>query len=156
MPEIGGKTLPALGQVGIVVKDLDRAVSHYRDVFGLGPFQIFEFAPEKHWLKGKPLPIKLKIALAAMGSVHLELIQPLEGDAPHRWFLDKNGEGVQHLGFYIEDYDGWLDHLKKHGIGVLMAAETFVEGMGDVRAAYVESDDPGGVLFELIEVTPRS
>ena len=43
---------------------------------------------------------------------------------------------------------------KESGIGVLMNAETYVEGMGHVRASYVQSDSTGGVLFELIEVRP--
>ncbi|MEW5723824.1 MAG: VOC family protein [Thermodesulfobacteriota bacterium] len=156
MSSLGGRALPALGQVGVVVKDLDQAMAYYRDVFGLGPFQVIEFTPEKHWVKGKPVPINLKIGLAQMGPVHFELIQPVAGDAPHKWFLEENGEGLQHLGFYLDDLDGWLSYLEAKGIEVLMNAETYVEGMGDVRAAYVESDKTGGVIFELIEVKPRA
>ena len=154
MTSLAGLKLPDLGQVGIVVRDLDRAMAYYTEVFGVGPFQIIDFAPDKHWVRGKPAPVRLKIGMAAMGPVHLELIEPVEGDAPHKWFLEEKGEGMQHLGFYIDNYDAWLDHLKANGIEVLMAAETFVEGMGDVRAAYVESDKVGGVLFELIEIKP--
>jgi len=143
-------TLTNIGQVGIVVKDLEKAIEYYSKVFGIGPFTTFEFAPEKHWLRGKPMPIKLNIAVAQMGSIILELMQPLEGDAPHKWFLDNKGEGLQHLGFFVEDYDGWKAYLKKQGIEVLMEAETYIEGIGHVRGAYMESDKTGGVLFELL------
>ncbi len=61
---------------------------------------------------------------------------------------------MQHFGFIVENYDEWLSYLKHEGIGVLMSAETDVEGMGHVRAAYIQSDRVGGVLFELIEVKP--
>ena len=154
MTEKQGFTLTTVGQIGIVVRDVKKAIEYYSKVFGIGPFMTFEFAPEKHWLKGKPMPIRLNIATAQMGPVMLELIEPVEGDAPHKWFLEKNGEGLQHLGFFIENYDGWKDYLKRQGIDVLMEAETDVEGIGHVRAAYVESDKTGGVLFELLEVTP--
>jgi hypothetical protein len=54
----------------------------------------------------------------------------------------------------VDNYDEWLGYLKDRGIEVLMNAETDVEGMGHVRAAYLQSDRVGGVLFEIIEVTP--
>ena len=146
--------LPAPAQIGVVVKNLDNAMNHYSQVFGVGPFQVIEFAPAQHWLKGKPTPIRLNIGIAQWGNLQLELIEVVEGDIPHKWFLDEKGEGVQHLGFIVDNYDQWLSYLKDKGIDVLMNAETDVEGMGHVRAAYLESDRVGGVLFELTEIKP--
>ena len=154
MESIAGKTLPSLGQVGVVVKDVEKAIAYYTENFGLGPFQIIDFNPEKHWVRGQPHPLRLKIAMAEMGPVHLELIEPVSKDSPHQQFLEEKGEGIQHLGFYIDDYEGWISHLKSKGIEVLMNAETTVEGMGRIRAAYLESDQVGGVLFEVIEIKP--
>jgi catechol 2,3-dioxygenase-like lactoylglutathione lyase family enzyme len=149
-----GMTLPPVSQIGVVVRDLKKAMEYYSRVFGIGPFQEFVFAPEKHWLRGRPMPIKLNIAMAQMGPVLLELIEPVEGDAPHRWFLEKKGEGLQHLGFFVDNYDEWKEYCKEQGIEVLMEAETYVEGLGQVRGAYMESDNPGGILFEFIEIKP--
>jgi len=146
--------LPPPAQVGVVVKNLKDAMEYYSQVFGVGPFQVVEFAPAQHWLKGKPTPIRLNIGLAQWGGLQLELIEVAEGDIPHKWFLEEKGEGLQHLGFIVDNYDQWMDYLKVKGIGVLMNAETDVEGMGHVRAAYLESDRVGGVLFELIEIKP--
>jgi catechol 2,3-dioxygenase-like lactoylglutathione lyase family enzyme len=146
--------LPPPSQVGVVVRDLGKAIDYYSRTFGLGPFQTVEFAPAKHWVKGKPTPIRLNIGMCQWGPLTLELIEPVEGDAPHKWFLEEKGEGLQHLGFIVDNYDEWLRYLKEKGIQVLMNAETDVEGMGHVRAAYMESDSIGGVLFELIEVKP--
>jgi catechol 2,3-dioxygenase-like lactoylglutathione lyase family enzyme len=148
--------LPPPAQVGVVVRDLQKAMDYYSAVFGLGPFQTVDFAPAHHWLKGEPCPIRLKIGMCAWGPLQLELIEPLEGDGlhTHRWFLNEKGEGVQHLGFIVDNYDQWIRYLETQGIGVLMNAETYVEGMGDVRAAYMQSDSTGGVLFELIEIRP--
>ncbi|MHB8109815.1 MAG: VOC family protein [Syntrophorhabdaceae bacterium] len=144
---------PPVAQIGIVVRDLDRAVEYYSKSFGIGPFTTFEFSPEKHLLRGKPLPITLQIGVAQFGPVQMELIQPVKGDAPHQWFLDSKGEGLQHLGFMVNNYDEWMTYLKEQNIGILMEAETDVPGMGHVRAAYIESDPVGGVLFEFVEVT---
>lgn len=153
MTEKKGLALPALAQIGIVVGDLDKATEYYSRVFGIGPFSIIVFAPEKHWVRGKPFPITLNIAFAQMGPVLMELIEPV-GDGPHKWFLDGKGEGLHHLGFIVDNYDAWINYLKQQGIEILMNAETDVPGMGHIRAAYMESDKPGGVLIELIEVTP--
>jgi methylmalonyl-CoA/ethylmalonyl-CoA epimerase len=146
--------LPPPAQIGVVVRDLGKAIEYYSNTFGLGPFQTIEFAPARHWVKGKPTPIRLKIGMCQWGPLMLELIEPAEGDAPHRWFLEGRGEGMQHIGFIVNNYDEWLGYLGEKGIDVLMNAETDVEGMGHIRAAYLTSDRVGGVLFELIEVTP--
>ncbi len=146
--------LPPPAQVGVVVKNLDQAIDYYTKTFGVGPFQTIEFAPAQHWVKGKPTPIRLNIGMCQWGPLQLELIEPLEGDAPHKWFLEKKGEGMQHLGFIVDNYDEWLDYLRGKGPNILMNAETDVEGMGHIRAAYLESDGIGGVLFELIEIRP--
>lgn len=145
--------LPAPAQVGVVVRNLNDAIDYYSRTFGLGPFQTIEFAPAQHWVKGKPTPIRLNIGMCQWGNLQLELIEPVEGDAPHKWFLDEKGEGMQHLGFIVDNFDEWIAYLKEKDIGVLMNAETEVEGMGHVRAAYMESDRVGGVLFELVEIT---
>jgi methylmalonyl-CoA/ethylmalonyl-CoA epimerase len=146
--------LPPPVQVGIVVKDIEEAIDYYSRTFGLGPFEVIEFAPAQHWLRGKPTPIRLHIGLCQWGQLQLELIEVVEGDIPHRWFLEQKGEGVQHLGFVVDNYDEWLSYLKGKGIDVLMNAETAIEGLGHVRAAYMQSDRTGGVLFELIEIRP--
>ena len=71
--------LPAPAQIGVVVKNLDNAMNHYSQVFGVGPFQVIEFAPAQHWLKGKPTPIRLNIGIAQWGNLQLELIEVVEG-----------------------------------------------------------------------------
>jgi catechol 2,3-dioxygenase-like lactoylglutathione lyase family enzyme len=147
--------LPALSQVGVVVKDVEKAVEFYSKTFGIGPFTTTIFEPEKHWVNGKPYPVKLKIAFAPMGPVTLELIEPLS-ESPHKEFLDSRGEGLQHLGFYIDNYDEWMSYLRQQGIGILYNAECDVEGMGHIRAAYMDTQTgkPGNILIELLEVKP--
>jgi 4-hydroxyphenylpyruvate dioxygenase-like putative hemolysin len=88
------------------------------------------------------------------GALEFEMIQVLEGETAHKQFLEEKGEGMQHLGFVVDNYDEWIDHLETQGISVLMNAETYVEGEGHIRAAYMETDKIGGILFELMEVKP--
>jgi methylmalonyl-CoA/ethylmalonyl-CoA epimerase len=148
--------LPALSGVGVVVRDIDKAIDYYSNTFGIGPFRTIMFNPEKHWVNGKPYPVTLKLAFAPMGSVELELLQPLS-EGPHEEFLKTHGEGIQHLGFNIDNYDEWMSYLKQKGIGILYNAEGYIEGLGYVRAAYIDSQagKPGNTLIELCELKPK-
>jgi len=107
--------LPPLSQIGVVVKDVDRAVEYYSSAFGLGPFTTYEFVPEKHWYMEEPSHLKLRMGKAVWGSIEWELIQPLEGKSLHEEFLKTNGEGLQHLGFNVPNYDEVFDKMKNAG-----------------------------------------
>jgi catechol 2,3-dioxygenase-like lactoylglutathione lyase family enzyme len=149
--------LPALSGVGVVVKDIDKAIEYYSKTFGIGPFRTILFSPEKHWVNGKPFPATLKLAFASLGgSVELELLQPLS-EGPHKDFLDTHGEGIQHIGFNVDNYDEWMSYIKQEGIGILTNAEGYIEGLGYVRAAYLDPgpEKPGNTLIEISEVKPK-
>jgi methylmalonyl-CoA/ethylmalonyl-CoA epimerase len=150
-----GLKLPPLAQVGYVVKDLEKAIEYYSKVFGVGPFMTLMFAPEKRLLRGKPVSIMLKIGIAPMGPVQMELIEPVKGDGIHKEYLETRGEGLQHLGFIVDNYDEWLAYMKEQDIEILEEAETTVPGMGHIRAMYTQSDRMCGVPLEFIEVTPE-
>jgi catechol 2,3-dioxygenase-like lactoylglutathione lyase family enzyme len=143
---------PNIGHIGVVVKDLEKVVKYYSSVFGIGPFDIYDFEPQKTWVRGKAVkPFKLRIATADLGSARLELLQVVEGNPPHREFLDVHGEGLQHIGFYVENYDEWKVYAAREGIEFLYEAEIEDPIRGKRRAFYMNSSEPGGVLFEIIE-----
>ena len=76
----------------------------------------------------------------------------MEGDAPHQQFLDTYGEGMQHLGFVIDNYDEWMEHMKNKGIDPVPLQNAVIpDGEGTRRAAYMKTDVTGGVIFEFIE-----
>jgi catechol 2,3-dioxygenase-like lactoylglutathione lyase family enzyme len=145
--------LSSLGQVGVVVRDIQKAVNYYSSVFGIGPFDIYDFRPQRAWSKGKEVgPIKLKIAMADLGPVKFELIEVLEGELPHREFLETHVEGLQHLGFYSDKYDEWKSYAKEKGMEILCEAEVQDDIRGKRRGFYMDSGKIGGVIFEIIEV----
>ncbi len=142
---------PGVGHIGVVVKDVEKVVQYYSSVFGIGPFDIYNFEPRKAWLRGKKVkPFQLKIATANLGQPALELIQVIDGDPPHRDFLNIHGEGLQHIGFYVDNYDEWKTYVEGEGIEVLCEAEIEDPVRGKRRAFYMNSGQIGGVLFEII------
>ena len=82
--------LPKLGQLGYVVKDVDRTVSYYRDTFGIRPWMLSDERPEPCIEKGKEVHPLMRIALAYTGTVQVEFIQVVEGES-------KGGKVLRHL-----------------------------------------------------------
>jgi len=84
--------------MGLVVKDVGKKIEclSYLDI---GPS---ELVTEKHFskkkIKGKPVDYRLKIRLAQVKPVQIELLQPKE-------FLENRGEGICHLGFFVKNID---------------------------------------------------
>jgi methylmalonyl-CoA/ethylmalonyl-CoA epimerase len=137
--------LPEVGQIGVVVEDLDRAVAFYETVFGLGPFRIQEAEAPNVWDRGEEKRIKARLGFAMLGQVELELIHILEGDSLHLEFLREHGEGLHHLGFKVKDFQAKLEQAKAMGFEVLQ--------MGPFGRfyAYLDTRRCGGVIVELIE-----
>jgi hypothetical protein len=79
-----------LRQMGFVVRDIDKAMRHWVEVCGIGPWYIAERLPlHGFWYKEQRYDaIHLTIALANSGDVQLELIQQRD-DTPsmYRDFL---------------------------------------------------------------------
>lgn len=133
-------------QVGVVVRDLEKAVQFYTQVFGLGPFRSWELNIPEVVSRGKKIPLKMKVAFAPLGPIQFELIEAPSGDNIYREFLLARGEGLHHLGFNVSDLDDQLAELKKQGIGILLSGKT-----ERVSFAYLDCSEPGGVIFELIQ-----
>ncbi len=147
--------LGPLQQIGIVVKNLERSIKNYEQAFGIGPFTVFDFTPEKSYVRDRDGQIRLNIGIAQWTpDISLEFIEVIEGSPYHLDYLEKHGEGVQHLGFMPADYDQVIERAEKMNISVLMSAETFVEGMGHARGTYLDTLELAGVLFEVIEMRP--
>ena len=139
--------LPEPSQIGVVVRDLDKAVDYYSSTFGIGPFEIIERHVTGATIRQRQdVSYKARIALAPMGPVQLELVEVTEGDSIHLEFLEERGEGVEHLGFRVDDLDAEVARFKRHGIDVLQSARTAGGGY-----AYMDTREIGGIIFELIQ-----
>lgn len=135
-----------LNQVGVVVKDLDKAIEYYSSVFGIGPFRKREALVTKAEVRGKPCQLPLKLAFARLGDISLELIQAEPGENIYWEFLQSKGEGLHHLGFYVPDMNAELGPLKEKGVQVLQSGVTERGGF-----AYLDSTAFGGSILELIQ-----
>jgi methylmalonyl-CoA/ethylmalonyl-CoA epimerase len=143
--------LPPVSQIGVVVREVDKAVNYYSSLFGIGPFTVYDWSPDKSWFMEELSPLSLRIGKAQWGDIELELIQPLEGKSHHREFLETFGEGLHHLGFNVPNYDEVFQYFLQEGFKPFMRAESYVETYkGHLKACYFDTRKIGGILFEIL------
>ena len=139
--------LKEINQVCVVVKDLQKSMEYYWSTFGIGPFIIYTYEPPfvtDMEIRGKPKDYRMKIAFAQMGAIQLELIQPL-GESIYTEFLNEKGEGIHHIGCYVDDLNEAVTILEKQGISVLQSGKRPGGGY-----AYMDTEETLGAIFELI------
>lgn len=139
--------LPPVYQLGYVVKDIEPVTKYYESTFGIGPFSPpMDVDMTGAILRGKPISTQIRVTFAQSGSVQVELIQPLEGESLYTEFLAKNGDGIHHLAFEVEDLPVWRAEFAKRGLEPI-----YYQDMGFMEFAYFDTSDFGGLMVELID-----
>jgi catechol 2,3-dioxygenase-like lactoylglutathione lyase family enzyme len=142
--------LPRLGQIGYVVKDVDKAVFYYRDTLGIRPWMLLDERPEPCIEQCKEVHPLLRIALAYSGGVQLELIQVVEGESIHLNHPAESPWRVHHLGFMVQDIEKRLNACQQLGISVLQRGK--IKDIGfTVNYAYLDTVNEAGVVIEFIQ-----
>lgn len=137
-------------QLGLVVEDAARTAKRYAEVFGLGPWHFFELDPTELTLHGRPVAdglTSVRIAMANLGELQIELLEPMGGPSTYMEFLKERGEGAHHLSFgLVDDHDALLAAMKSQGFGVEM------QGLlgGAYTFTYLETQKELGTIFEIV------
>lgn len=150
---IADLALARVGQLGIVVRDIQTSMEHYWRVLGVGPWKVYTNGPpplRNVTYYGRPASYRVRVALANTESMVVELIQYLEGDSIHRDFLAAQGEGIEHVGVYVSNLDEPLARLRSQGLTVLQSADG-LGAIGDGRYAYLDTRSTLGTILELIQ-----
>jgi|MudIll2142460700_1097286.scaffolds.fasta_scaffold02723_5 hypothetical protein len=149
MAELG---LPAATQIGVIVRDVEKAIEHYSKALGIGPFTpITDLRPDKAWYMGELHPAHLRVSRALWGPMEFELIQPVSGKSPHHDFLASNGEGVNHLAIEATDnYDELVQRIKQAGFKPIWVLETYIPQFDCWgRANFFDTHNVGGIIIEV-------
>jgi len=146
-----GLGLPPVSQLCIVVKDVEKACQHFESTLGVGPFHIYEFSPDKSWYREKLTPVKLRIAKAQWNNLELEVTTLLEGKCPYLEFTKRCGEGIQHFGFDVPDYDQAYKKFAEAGFKPIWRVESYYPAYkGQLKACCFDTDKVGGIVFEIL------
>ena len=125
--------LKEMNHIGIVVEDCDKVIESWSALFGMGSWTFREMGGGS---------VKLRVGVAHLGDIRIELIQPVEGKILHADYLEEHGEGLHHLGFYVDDVDAAAASLVEQG------AKKLIDNPGNY--VYVDTNEPGGVIFEIM------
>ena len=139
-------------QVALVVRDLQSSLQTYVERYGIGPWEIYEFNPdtvENMQAHGEPLDASWRLALARVGNVMWELIEPLDERSPYAEFLAEHGEGVHHVGMAGTAYDGTLAEFAAEGRTPLLSGR-----FRGIDFAYLPTDADLGVATEIFSAVP--
>jgi methylmalonyl-CoA epimerase len=129
-----------IDHVAIIVRDIEQALTFYRDTLGITPGEIKEVPGEQ-----------VRIAFLPMGGPggsEIELIEPIVPDSSLARFLEKRGEGLHHICLEVEHIDAALAEMQEKGAAVLdKQPRIAAEG----RAIFLHPKGTNGVLLELLE-----
>lgn len=127
-----------LDHIGIAVKNLDETLSFYTDVLGLqcGGTEVVEEQ-------------SVKVAFLPIGDTEVELLESTTEDGPIARFIEKNGEGVQHLAFKVENIEEAIQYMLDKGMKMIDEKPRY--GAGGAKIAFVHPKSSYRVLVELSE-----
>ncbi len=140
-------------QIGIVVPDLDAAIRTYRDVYGIGPWEVFEVGPENSHdvrLYGQPVEWRGRAAVTMVGGVMWELIQPIDDNGLFARFLAERGGGVHHIAVTTPDFRRTLQEQAARGNQPIMSG-TF----SGIEIDYLNTERELGVILEVFSGMPK-
>ena len=141
-------------QIAIVVPDLDVAMRTYVEEYGIGPWRIYEFGPgtaDEMTIDEEPVEYSMHVALAMVGSVEWELIEPLDEQSIYADFLARTGGGLHHVavGFGDRSYAEVLSTLHAKGHIALQGG-----GYKGARFSYMSTDRDLGTITEIVDWPP--
>jgi len=129
--------LKKIDHIAVVVKDIDKAVKSYTEMFG---FKVAErmAGPSNDFTS----------VIVQLDDIRVELIQPLKEGSLTR-FLEEKGGGLHHVSFLTDDILKELENLKAQGIRLIDNEPRQVPN-GD-RIAFVHPSAAENVLIELVQ-----
>jgi len=127
-----------IDHIGVAVEDIDAAIALYGESFEM------ELA-HRETVESQGV----EAVLLDVGEGHVELLAPLGPDTPVGKYLAKNGPGLHHVAYAVDDIDAALKGIAAAGIQ-LIDSEPRV-GIRDSRVAFLHPRSTGGVLTEIVE-----
>jgi methylmalonyl-CoA/ethylmalonyl-CoA epimerase len=127
-----------IDHIGVAVEDIDAALALYGDSFEM------ELA-HRETVESQGV----EAVLLDVGEGHVELLAPLGPDTPVGKYMAKNGAGLHHVAYAVDDIEAALKSIAAAGVQ-LIDSEPRV-GIRDSRVAFLHPRSTGGVLTEIVE-----
>lgn len=128
-----------INHVAVVVDDMDKALSFWRDALGM----------ELHGLRDEPAE-KSQVAFLPLPGSEVELVMPVTDDSGVAKYLAKRGPGMHHICLEVDDIEGMMEQLKSKGVRLINEEpRTASDGK---KYAFIHPESASGVLVELYQM----
>ena len=127
-----------IDHLGIAVNSIEKGKNFWMDVLGLS-FEGAETVEAQ----------KVTTAFLPVGESEVELLESTAPDGPVAKFIEKKGEGIQHVAFRVDNIEAALAELKAKGIALIDEKPRL--GAGGAKIAFLHPKATSGVLGELCE-----
>jgi methylmalonyl-CoA/ethylmalonyl-CoA epimerase len=127
-----------IDHIGVAVEQIEPALELYRDRLRLAVAHR-EVVQEQG----------VEAVLLDVGENHVELLAPLEADTPVGRFLARQGPGLHHVAYQVDDIDATLEALGNAGMRLI--DERPRAGIRGSRVAFLHPRGTDGVLTEIVE-----
>lgn len=124
--------------IGIAVQNLEETLQFYTETLGI-ELQGIETVEEQ----------KVKVAFLPVGDTEIELLESTEPDGPIAKFIEKKGEGIQHIALRVDNIELAIEEMKAKGIKMIDEKPRY--GAGGAKIAFCHPKSTKGVLVELTE-----
>ena len=124
-----------ISHIGIAVKSIDEAKVFYEKL-GLKVSTIEEVPSQK-----------IRIAFIPVGDSKIELLESMSDDSNIAKFIEKKGEGIQHIALAVDDLPAALENAKNQDITLIDQVPR--PGAAGADIAFLHPKSANGVLVEL-------
>ena len=127
-----------IDHLGIAVNSIDDGKDFWSGVLGLH-FEGAETVAEQ----------KVTTAFFPVGESEVELLESTAPDGPVAKYIEKRGQGIQHVAFRVENIEEALAELKEKGVKLIDQEPRI--GAGGAKIAFLHPKATAGVLVELCQ-----
>ena len=130
--------LKKIDHIGIAVPSMADGRTFWSEILGLGCAGEETVAAQK-----------VTTGFFPVGEREVELLESTDPDGPVARFIARNGPGMQHIAFEVDDIEAALAELSARGVRLIDQQPRM--GAGNKKIAFLHPKSTGGVLVELCQ-----
>lgn len=128
-------------KIGIATKDLDKTATALGDALGLVPGEAVAYPP-----------LGMRYRILKLREFFIEVIEPTDSDGPIARFIQRNGEGLQHMTFKVSGIEQVMADMKSKGARFTSSAPVKLNtAIGPMKFVFMNPRGSNGVLIQLME-----
>jgi len=127
-------------EIGVAMKNIEAARELYRNLFRANESAVYNVGE-----------FGMRMRMFRVGNIDFEIMEPTGSGGMIAKFLEREGEGIHHIAFEVDDILDAVRRMKWHGVDIIDENPFPIEGL---KAVFLHPRSTGGVLIELIEGDP--